>query len=73
MNPEETLLPFYRRHGWQDDGDDMLGMNLVSAMVDVGGSTLQGTPTTGVGPSGLDTKKPPVRASSKMAKKACVA
>ncbi|KAF3553891.1 hypothetical protein F2Q69_00013014 [Brassica cretica] len=70
VNPEETLLPFYRRHGWQDDGDDMLGMNLVSAMVDVGGSTLQGTPTTGVGPSGLDTKKPPVRASSKMAKKA---
>ncbi|KAF3575578.1 hypothetical protein DY000_02031109 [Brassica cretica] len=60
VNPEETPLPFYRIHGWQDNGDDMLGMNL-------------GTPTTGVGPSGLHIKKPPVRASSKMAKKAYVA
>uniref|UniRef100_A0A0D2ZQV7 Uncharacterized protein n=1 Tax=Brassica oleracea var. oleracea TaxID=109376 RepID=A0A0D2ZQV7_BRAOL len=30
VNPEETPLPFYRIHGWQDNGDDMLGMHLVS-------------------------------------------
>lgn len=40
--------------------------------MDVGGSILQGIPTTGVGSSGLHIKKPPVRASSKMAKKAYV-
>ncbi|CAF2074809.1 unnamed protein product [Brassica oleracea var. botrytis] len=47
--------------------------SLVFAKVDVGGSILQGIPTTGVGSSGLHIKKPPVRASSKMAKKAYVA
>ncbi|WZZ38393.1 hypothetical protein YC2023_034652 [Brassica napus] len=47
----------------------MPGMNSVSAKVDVGGSALEGAPTTLSGPSDLDTKKPPTRASLKMAEK----
>ncbi|KAG5407845.1 hypothetical protein IGI04_013964 [Brassica rapa subsp. trilocularis] len=59
--------------GQYDDGDDMPGMNSVSAKVDVGGSALEGAPTTLAGPSDLDTKKPPTRASLKMAEKARMA
>ncbi|KAL0672914.1 hypothetical protein Bca4012_000895 [Brassica carinata] len=55
--------------GNDDDGGDMPGMNSVSAKVDVGGSALEGAPTTLSGPSDLDTKKPPTRASLKMAEK----
>lgn len=51
----------------------MPGMNSVSAKVDVGGSALEGAPTTLAGPSDLDTKKPPTRASLKMAEKARMA
>ncbi|CAN6803270.1 unnamed protein product, partial [Brassica oleracea] len=67
------LLELVAATGNDDDGDDMPGMNSVSAKVDVGGRALEGAPTTLAGPSDLDTNKPPARASLKMAEKARMA
>ncbi|WZZ00306.1 hypothetical protein YC2023_072634 [Brassica napus] len=67
------LIEYVADTGNDDDGDDMPGMNSVSAKVDVGGSALEGAPTILAGPSDLGSKKPPTRASLKMAEKARMA
>lgn len=51
----------------------MLGANSVPTKVDIGASSFQEASTTRAAPSGVDTKKPPAQAASKMAKKTLMA